>query len=147
MTAIRLQVETGSSETRPPWYCHKVEPVSAALRHTPTNTASVDVATHLPLACAFLLPPGTHDWEMENAMTTLVKQKIRMLQLPSWMPYGTIPSWLECAENTRATRAKLERHVGHDVKKIILSVAHGAPVPDIAHEEEQQWLNSRREHA
>ena len=75
-------------------------------------------------------------------MATLVTHYTRKLQFPSWVPYGTIPSWQEQAENTRATRDKLERHVGHDVKKVIFSVAHGASVPEFAHEDEREWLNS-----
>ena len=39
-----------------------------------------------------------------------------------------------------ATRGKSERHIGH--KKVMLSVSHGAPVPEIALEEERERLNS-----
>ena len=73
---------------------------------------------------------------MVNAMTNLVVQTVRKMDLPSWLPLRELSSWSDCADRTTAIR------LGTKTKAAIQSVAHGGAVPDIEHAESARWLRA-----
>ena len=57
---------------------------------------------------------------MVNAMTNLVVQAVRKMDLSSWLPLRELSSWSDYAD-----------HLGAKTKAVILGVARGGAVLDI----------------
>ena len=74
---------------------------------------------------ANMLPAGTQDFDMVNAVTNLVVQAMSRMDLPHWLPMRSLPHWRRYADNTTA----VQTHLGANAKKVLLSVAHGGSVP------------------
>ena len=83
------------------------------------------------LVRAHVLPPATEDFDMVNAMTNLVVQVVRKMDLPSWLPSCALSSWSDHADHTKAIRGRLQGFPGAKTKAVIPGVAHGGGVPDI----------------
>ena len=94
------------------------------------------------LARAQVLPPATGDFDMVNAMTNLVVQAVRKMDLPSWLPLRELSSWSNFADHTTAIRGRLQGFLGAKTKAVTLGVAHGGAVPDTEHAESARWLNA-----
>ena len=87
------------------------------------------------LVRAQVLPPATEDFDLVNAMTNLVVQAMRKMDLPSWLPLRELSSWSNNADHTMAIHGRLEVFLGAKTKAVILGVAHGGAVPDTEHAE------------
>ena len=93
------------------------------------------VRAHVPL---FVI----EDFDTVNAMTNLVVQDVRKMDLPSWLPLRELSSWFDDADHTTAIRGRLQDFLGAKTKAVILGVAHGGAVPDIEHAESASWLRA-----
>ena len=60
-----------------------------------------------------------------KAMTNLVVQAVRKMDLPSWLPLRESSSWSDYADHTTATRGRLRGFLGAKTKAVILGVARG----------------------
>ena len=85
---------------------------------------------------ANILPAGTQDFDMVNAMTNLVVQAMSRMDLPM----RSLPHWRHYADNTAAVRARMQTHLGPNSKKVLLSVAHGGSVPEVGDADAALWL-------
>ena len=81
------------------------------------------------LVRAHVLPPS-ENFDIENAMTNLVVQAVRTMDLRSWLPSRELSSWSHCADHTTAIRGRLQGFLSAKTKAVILGVAHGRAVPD-----------------
>ena len=89
---------------------------------------------------ANILPAGTQDFDMVNAMTNLVIQAMSRMDLPHWLPMRSLPHWRHYADNTTAVRAQMQTHLCANAKKVLLSVAHGGGVPEVGDADAALWL-------
>ena len=79
---------------------------------------------------------------MVNAMTNLVVQALRKMDLPSWLPLRELSSWSDNADHhgdpwTVGGFPGCEDERGHPGR-----VAHGGAVPDTEHAESARLLNA-----
>ena len=68
---------------------------------------------------------------MVNAVTNLVVQAVRKLDLSSWLPLRELGSRTDNADHTTATRGRLQGFLGAKTKAVILGVTHGVPSPTL----------------
>ena len=71
-----------------------------------------------------VLPAGTQDVDMVNAMTNLVVQAMDKLELPQWLSVRELPHWRQYADHTNRLRVEMQANLGPSAKRVILSVAH-----------------------
>ena len=64
------------------------------------------------LVRAQVLPAATKDFDVVNAMTNLVVQAVRKLDLPSWLPLRKLGGWSDNADRTTAIRGQLQAFSG-----------------------------------
>ena len=69
---------------------------------------------------ANVLPAGTQDFDVVNAMTNLVVHAMHKLDLPQWSPMRKLCHWRHHAEHT-GLRAQMQAHMGLIAKRVILS--------------------------
>ena len=84
-----------------------------------------DYGRRCNLVRANVLPSGTQDFDMVNAMTNLVVQAMDKLELPQWLPTRELPHWRHYADHTARLRVEMQANLGPSAKRVILSVAHG----------------------
>ena len=58
------------------------------------------------LVRAHVLPPATRDFDLVNAVTNLVVQAARKMDLPSWLPLRELGSRSDYADHTTAIRGR-----------------------------------------
>ena len=79
-----------------------------------------------------MLPPATEDFDLVNAMTNLVVQVARKMDLPSWLPLRELSSWSDYADHTTAISGRLQRFLGAKTKAVIVGVSPmGVPSPTL----------------
>ena len=67
-----------------------------------------------------------------NAMTNLLVQAVRKMDLSSWLPLREFSSWSDYADHTTAIRGRLQGFLDPKTKAVILGVAHGwVPSPTL----------------
>ena len=66
------------------------------------------------LVSARVLPPATEDFGMVNAVTNLVVQAVRKMDLPSWLPFRELSSSSDYADHTTAIRGLLQGFLRED---------------------------------
>ena len=91
------------------------------------------------LVRAHVLPLAIEDFDMVNAMTNLVVQAARKMDLPSWLPLRELSSG---SDNTAAIRRRLLGFLNAETKAVILGVAHVGAVSDVEHTESARWLRA-----
>ena len=91
------------------------------------------------LVRANVLPVGTQDFDMVNAMTNLVVQAIHKLELPQWLPMRGLGHWRDYSEHTSGLREQTQANFGPSAKRVILSVAHGCTVPEVDDVDTTRW--------
>ena len=64
------------------------------------------------LVRANVLPAGTQDFDMVNAMTYLVVQAMNKLELPQWLPMRELPHWRHYADHTARLRVEMQANLG-----------------------------------
>ena len=75
------------------------------------------------LVRAHVLPSAIEDFDMVNAMTNLVVQVVRKMDLPSWLPLRELSSLSDYADHTTAIRGRLQGFLGAKTKAVILGVS------------------------
>lgn len=78
---------------------------------------------------AVLLPVDAEDWDLSNAMPSLVSAVLPRLEPAGEIPLLKIPKLSAYAADTEAIRTWLLRETGQSGKHLALAVAHGMAVP------------------
>ena len=69
-----------------------------------------------------VLPVGTQDFDMVCAMTNLVVQAMRQLDLLEWLLLKGLSHWSHYADHTTELREKMQVHLGVGAKRVILEL-------------------------
>ena len=63
-----------------------------------------------------VLPDDVQDWDIVNAMVSLVTEVVPKLGLDPAVPFGLLPTWSEYAMHPDSTRAWMARSLGRPAK-------------------------------
>ena len=83
---------------------------------------------------------GVKDWDMKNAMATLVSQLLSLCGVPDKLPCSTFPALLRYANNTSTVRQWAVRILGEAAKGVILAVIHEKAPPQVDDVEMSEWF-------
>ena len=106
--------------------------------------ASTPGAQNCPKALrSSVLSESVEDWDMRNAMCSLITQVLPWCAAPAHIPSIRLPALNRYARDPVGTRAWALTHLGVDAKNIILAVVHGKAPPEVGDSELRSWLQDR----
>ena len=140
MTAVRDQVAVVETDNMADFVLSQGGTTIANLARYQYKVSNLGLRYSSPLAAqrcsnvfrAHALPRATGDFDMVNAMTNLIVQAVRKMDLPSWLPFRELSSRSDYADHTTATRGRLQGFQGANTKAVFPGVSPtGVPSPTL----------------